>query len=186
MSPKPVIIEEYNPEWPIKFLEIKTILEHTLGNDVVRIEHVGSTSILVLAAKPILDIDVVIDSMKSLPNLIAKLETLGYYHQGNLGVEDREAFGRKDDYVPYSDELGLKLTQHVYVCNQESRELHRHIAFRDALLGNPELVAEYARLKKELSTVFRNDREAYTEGKSDFVNRVLEQCGVNRAKEQSQ
>lgn len=45
MSPKPVIIEEYNPEWPKKFLEIKTILEHTLGNDVLRIEHVGSTSI---------------------------------------------------------------------------------------------------------------------------------------------
>ncbi|EFU40360.1 hypothetical protein PVOR_19719 [Paenibacillus vortex V453] len=177
MSPKPVIIEEYNPEWPKKFLEIKTILEHTLGNDVLRIEHVGSTSIPGLAAKPVLDIDVVIDSMKSLPTVIAKLETLGYYHQGNLGVEGREAFGRKDDYVPYSDGLELKLAQHVYVCDQKSRELHRHIVFRDALLHHPEWVVEYAILKKELSTVFRHDREGYTVGKSDFVNRVLELSG---------
>lgn len=84
MTPKPVIIEEYNPEWPKMFQEIQSILAFTLGADALSIEHVGSTSVPKLAAKPILDIDVVIESMKSLPAVIAKLETLGYNHQGNL------------------------------------------------------------------------------------------------------
>lgn len=175
MTPKPVIIEEYNPEWPKMFQEIHSILARTLGADALRIEHVGSTSVQGLAAKPILDIDVVIESMKSLPAVIAKLETLGYSHQGDLGVEGREAFDRKDGYVPYSEEISLRMTQHLYVCHRDSQELYRHITFRDALINNPELVKEYASLKKELAITFRNDRKAYTEGKSDFVQRVLKQ-----------
>lgn len=175
MTPKPVIIEEYNPEWPKMFQEIQAILALTLGTDALSIEHVGSTSVPGLAAKPILDIDVVIESMKSLPAVIAKLETLGYSHQGDLGVEGREAFDRRDEYVPYSEELNLRMTQHLYVCHRDSPELYRHITFRDALNNNPELVKEYASLKKELVIAYRNDRKAYTEGKSDFVQRVLKQ-----------
>lgn len=175
MTPKPVIIEEYNPEWPKMFQEIQAILALTLGADALSIEHVGSTSVPGLAAKPILDIDVVIESMKSLPTVIAKLENLGYKHQGDLGVEGREAFDRKDEYVPYSEEISLKMTQHLYVCHRDSQELYRHITFRDALINNPELVKEYASLKKELAITFRNDRKAYTEGKSDFVQRILKQ-----------
>ncbi|RAR45867.1 GrpB family protein [Paenibacillus sp. MDMC362] len=175
MTPKPVIIEEYNPEWPKMFQEIQAILALTLGTDALSIEHVGSTSVPGLAAKPILDIDVVIESMKSLPAVIAKLETLGYNHQGDLGVEGREAFDRKDEYVPYSEEISLKMTQHLYVCHRDCQELYRHITFRDTLINNPELVQEYASSKKELAIIFRNDRKAYTEGKSDFVQRVLKQ-----------
>lgn len=175
MTPKPVIIEEYNPEWPKMFQEIQAILALTLGADALSIEHVGTTSVPGLAAKPILDIDVVIESMKSLPAVIAKLETLGYNHQGDLGVEGREAFDRKDEYVPYSEEISLRMTQHVYVCHRDSEELSRHITFRDALINNPGLVKEYASLKKELAITFRNDRKAYTERKSDFVQRVLKQ-----------
>ncbi|MEC0206871.1 GrpB family protein [Paenibacillus lautus] len=175
MTTKPVIIEEYNPEWPKMFQEIQSILVPTLGADALSIEHVGSTSVPGLAAKPILDIDVVIESMKSLPVVIAKLETLGYDHQGDLGVEGREAFERKDEYAPYSEELRLRMTQHLYVCHRDSQELDRHITFRDALMNNPELVKEYASLKKELAIIFRNDRKAYTEGKSDFIQRVLKQ-----------
>lgn len=175
MTPKPVIIEEYNPEWPKMFQEIQSILALTIGADALSIEHVGSTSVPGLAAKPILDIDIVIESMKSLPAVIAKLETLGYNHQGDLGVEGGEAFDRKDEYVLYSEEISLRMTQHLYVCCRDSQELYRHITFRDALINNPELVKEYASLKKELAITFRDDRKAYTEGKSDFVQRVLKQ-----------
>ena len=174
MTPKPVIIEEYNPEWPKMFQEIQAILALTLGADALSIEHVGSTSVPGLAAKPILDIDVVIESMKSLPTVIAKLETWAISIRG-FRVEGREAFDRKDEYVPYSEEISLKMTQHLYVCHQDSQELYRHITFRDALINNPELVKEYASLKKELAITFRNDRKAYTEGKSDFVQRILKQ-----------
>lgn len=77
MSKKTIIIEDYNNQWPEMFFDLKSIIEHILGELVLRIEHVGSTAVPGLAAKPILDIDVVIDSMDLLPDVIQGLESLG-------------------------------------------------------------------------------------------------------------
>ncbi|WP_342554855.1 GrpB family protein [Paenibacillus sp. FSL R7-0652] len=173
MGDKTIIIEDYNNKWPETFFGLKTIIERRLGDLVLRIEHVGSTAVPGLAAKPILDIDVVIDSMDLLPDVIQGLESLGYVHEGNLGVEDREAFARKDANVPYSILEIPKTEHHLYVCNKESKELVRHISFRDALIRNPGYAVEYGNLKKELAVKYRGNRQSYTDGKSEFVNRVL-------------
>ncbi|MDQ0170540.1 GrpB-like predicted nucleotidyltransferase (UPF0157 family) [Paenibacillus tundrae] len=79
MSKKTIIIEDYNNAWPEMFSNLKSIIEHRLGDLVLRIEHVGSTAVPGLAAKPIIDIDVVIDSMDVLPDVIQGLESLGYH-----------------------------------------------------------------------------------------------------------
>lgn len=170
---KPIIIEQYNEEWPKAFSIIESILLNKLDGLALRIEHVGSTSVPYLAAKPIIDIDVVIESMEYLSGVIQKLEDLGYIHEGDLGIKNREAFTRKDVYVPYSSEGYVKHEHHLYVCNRESDELVRHLMFRDILRRNPILVSEYTDLKIQLSKKYRNNRKAYTEGKTEFVTRIM-------------
>ncbi|MCR8845643.1 GrpB family protein [Paenibacillus sp. SC116] len=173
INQKPIMIEQYNEEWPIAFHTIESILLDRLNGLALRIEHVGSTSVPGLAAKPIIDIDVVIESMEHLPKVIKKLEELGYIHEGDLGIRDREAFARKDVYVPFSIEGSVKHEHHLYVCKRESEELIRHIMFRDALRKYPSLVSEYTNLKLQLSNTFRNNRNAYTEGKTGFITKVM-------------
>lgn len=123
---KPVIIEEYSEEWPKAFNKIEMIISNKLNSLALRIEHVGSTSVPSLSAKPIIDIDIVIESMNYLPKVIKKLEELGYLYEGDLGIRNREAFARKDVYVPYTSEGNEKHEHHLYVCNKESEELKRH------------------------------------------------------------
>lgn len=121
------------------------------------------------------DIDIVIDSMMLLPQIIGKLSELGYFHEGNLGVVNREAFARIDDKVPHNKEMNQKPKHHLYVCNKESDALKKHITFRDILRQQPDLVIAYSSLKKELAEKFTNNRTAYTDGKTHFVNTVLDE-----------
>lgn len=170
---KEIIVEDYNDHWKSNFDELRGIFSSQLKDMALTIEHVGSTSVPGLAAKPILDIDIVIDSMGLLPKVIEELNKLGYYHEGNLGVEGREAFARIDEYVPYTVVEKIKQEHHLYVCNKGCKELKNHVNFRDILIKHPHLVESYTRLKRELAQEFRENRLAYTNGKSDFVNDVL-------------
>lgn len=173
MNVKPVVIENYNEDWPLRFSELQKILREHLGDLALSIEHVGSTSVPGLAAKPIIDLDIVIDSMELLPQVIKNLNHLGYIHEGNLGVENREAFARADDKVPYTRESYQKAEHHLYVCSKESDALFNHITFRDILRKQPELSEAYAILKKELAEKYKHHREDYTKGKTEFVIKVL-------------
>lgn len=175
MNTKPIIIDDYNDNWPSMFEELALILKNQLGNLVVDIEHVGSTSVPGLAAKSIIDLDIVIRSMSLLPAVIDRLSELGYYHEGNLGVENREAFGRRDERVPYCQNNLPKPDHHLYVCNQESEELIKHILFRDTLRKHSHLVDQYSDLKKKLAVIYKNNRQAYTEGKTQFVHMVMKE-----------
>ncbi|OAB28356.1 hypothetical protein PMSD_22800 [Paenibacillus macquariensis subsp. defensor] len=180
MGTRPVIIEDYNEEWPIMFNELQDILRYNLGELASYIEHVGSTSVPGLAAKPIIDIDIVIDSMVLLPQLIEKLSKIGYLHEGNLGIENREAFSRIDDKVPYNNEMNTKQEHHLYVCNKDSDALMKHIVFRNILRKRPDLVTSYSVLKQELAEKFKDNRIAYTEGKTHFVNTVMNEDDSGR------
>ncbi len=179
MTPKPVIVEAYNDRWPVMFDELQSILRDRLGKLILTIEHVGSTSVPKLAAKPIIDIDIVTQSISLLPEVIVKLNELGYNHEGNLGIEDREAFSRIDERVPYDKSMNRKPEHHLYVCSMESAELERHVTFRNILRTYPNLLEEYASLKKELAKKFRDDRNSYTEGKTRFITRVMEEYKSN-------
>ena len=167
-----VVIEAYDPAWPQRFNELKLVLEKGVPNLIQSIEHVGSTSVPGLSAKPILDVDIVIDHRNLLPEVFDHLEKMGYYHKGDLGIEGREAFARVDGYVPWNGTDTVWMEHHLYVCSKESAELHRHVAFRDYLRNNLSAAYEYGELKKKLAASAL-DRTAYTDGKDAFVHSIL-------------
>lgn len=163
----------YDEQWAVIFLSLKQVIKNALGDLIIEFEHVGSTSIQGLGAKPILDIDVVIEDYTFLPAVIEGLKKIGYFHQENWSFKGREAFGRKDLTVPWDGRSINWMEHHLYVCHKDSEELARHLAFRDYLRKNPQAVVEYEQLKKGLSRATK-DRASYTLGKTVFVNKILE------------
>jgi GrpB-like predicted nucleotidyltransferase (UPF0157 family) len=154
------------------FEELRAVLQNALGVSCRRIEHVGSTSVPGLVAKPIIDLDAVV-ATEDLRPAIEFLARLGYIHQGNLGIRGREAFEREAEDVPRA---GCKRTwpaHHLYVCPEDSPELARHLAFRDCLRANPEIAKQYAGLKSDLSKRYKSDRQAYTLAKTSFIENTL-------------
>ena len=119
---------------------------------MLAVEHVGSTSVPLLVAKPIIDLDVVIDQ-NDLKEVIYLLEYHGYIYEGDLGLKDREAFR-------YEGKEHLR-THHLYVCPQDSKELKRHLAFRNYLRKHPNTVKEYGKIKKEAAKLYPNEIEKY-------------------------
>lgn len=164
-----VVVQPYNPEWANQFLELKKILWPEIMDFAVSIEHVGSTSIVGLAAKPIIDIDIIIPDMTLLEKTIDRLGRIGYEYRGNLGILDREAFKSKNPLF----------THNLYVCPQASVALKNHIYLRDALRAYPNLRAEYSSLKQELALKYPDSIDDYIEGKTDFILKVLEMNGLS-------
>src|SRR5580704_13516178 len=155
----PVIVLDYNPHWPELFQSLRKPIVDVLGDMAAAIEHIGSTAVPGLAAKPIIDIDVLLVSETMLPAAIERLARLHYIHQGNLGVPEREAF-----LAPASDP-----PHHLYVCPPCSAEFRRHMAFRDYLRAHPKDAKIYGDLKIALAERFREDRPAYIAAKGEFV-----------------
>jgi GrpB-like predicted nucleotidyltransferase (UPF0157 family) len=159
----PVLIADYDPHWPEHFEALRSRIAAALGPIAAAIEHVGSTSVPGLAAKPIIDLDVLLRSSSNLSQAIGVLASLGYEHRGDLGIAGREAFRAPADHFPH----------HLYVCPPDSKEYWRHIAFRDYLRAHPEDAHAYAILKRRLAAQFVSEREAYNEGKRNFVEEIL-------------
>ena len=170
MITKHVIVLPYDEGWKQDFLKIKQELQDALGQLAIDIEHVGSTSVEGLSAKPIIDIDVVIEDNTVLKDAVAALERAGYEHEGNLGIPGREAFR-------YEGKEHLR-THHLYVCPKDSPELKRHIAFRDHLRSHPEAVKEYSRIKEEGAKLYPYDIDSYIEYKSPLINRIYKELGI--------
>lgn len=152
------------------FEEIKNELEVAIGDLIISIEHVGSTSVEGLSAKPIIDIDIIIKDYSIFDAVVRKLETIGYIHEGNLGIKDREAF-------KYSDKTHLQ-RHHLYVCPQQSEELRRHITFRDFLKSNPEAAKKYGAVKEEAAFLFPSDIEQYIAYKTPCIEELYKMCGL--------
>lgn len=160
---EPVVVVPYDGAWPRRFAALRSRLLTALGDLAVAVEHVGSTAVPGLAAKPIVDVDVVIRREEDLFETAQRLSNLGYAHIGDLGVAGREAFRQPPDLPPH----------HLYVCVAGTVELQRHLAFRDALRADGELAARYAALKHDLAERYRDDRDAYSEGKTRFIAAAL-------------
>jgi len=175
MSEEKIKLVEYDPAWEEKFQRLKSIYVKSLGDLLLEVEHVGSTAVPGLCAKPHLDIDLVIEDYTSFQEVEEALAELGYEYRGDLGIEGRESFKRKDEKVPWNGSNSREYSHHLYVCPRNSRELKRHLAFRDHLLKDEECRKRYAELKRRLAKKYRDDREAYTEGKTKFIERVLEE-----------
>ncbi len=158
-----ITIQDYDPLWCQRFETLRSRIAATLGALATAIEHVGSTAVPELAAKPIIDIDVLLRSDTDLPLVISKLAALGYEHKGDLGILSREAFRAPPD----------DFSHHLYVCLPDSQEYKRHVAFRDYLRTHPEDANAYASLKRKLAGQFADDRDAYTQAKCEFVTKIL-------------
>lgn len=167
-------IADYTPDWAEAFSDLSRALEPVLGGLVLGIEHVGSTSVPGLSAKPIIDIDVIINSPATLLSVVEVLEGVGYQHEGDLGIPGRDAFRREDNTVPRDGSGGVWPSHHLYVCTQDSGELRRHLAFRDHLRRDSDAAVRYENLKRDLAERFPDDVDSYVEGKSEFIERILE------------
>ena len=170
MKTKKVVVLPYDAAWKSAFEDIKIEIENVLGNLIIAIEHVGSTSVEGMSAKPCIDIDVIIKDHSVFDAVVSKLASIGYIHEGDLGIKDREAF-------KYTDKPHL-MTHHLYVCTQDSEELRRHITFRDFLRGSPEAVKRYSAVKEEAARRFPCDIDGYMEYKSSCIRELYRECGL--------
>ena len=161
--PDSIIVVDYDPRWPEAFAALRARIASALGDLAAAIEHVGSTAVLGLAAKPVIDIDVLLTAPVGLPETIKRLAPLGYVHRGNLGVAGREAFRQPAGQAAH----------HLYVCASNSMEYRRHIAFRDYLRAHPDSGKRYGELKRSLAAQYGHDRERYGVGKDEFINEIL-------------
>jgi len=163
-------VVEYDPAWRETFQRLRDQIASALGDLAVRIEHVGSTAVPGLAAKPIVDMDVVVASRAEVPAAIERLAPLGYLHQGDMGIPGREAFLAPWDAPRH----------HLYLCASDNLQLQLHLRLRDYLRTHPEAAHEYAALKQTLAERYEHDREAYTEAKTEMVEDLLDRAAEGR------
>lgn len=166
----------YDKRWPfIAKLEIKILYDSLPKNHVLDIQHVGSTAIPGLSAKPIIDVQIAVDSLSGIKQTaIDILKTLGYeFWQDN---PDKERLFFVKGMPPF----GEKRTHHVHIVEPSSKLWQGKILFRDYLIAHPEIAQEYEKLKKQLSQQYTYDREMYTEAKTHFINDVLEKAQMQK------
>ena len=167
---KRVEVSPYDAVWADDFQKIKSELDGVLNGLVLSVEHVGSTSVPGLSAKPIIDIDVVIKDEAALPPVIEALQSIGYQHNGDQGIKGREAFD-------YEGKEHLR-KHHLYVCATDSAELKRHMTFRDYLRSDPDAVRGYSRVKEEGAALYPFDIDGYIAYKSPFIEQIYKKLGI--------
>ena len=170
MKTSRVTVLPYDKAWKSAFEAIKAEVEAALGELAVAVEHVGSTSVEGMSAKPCIDLDVVIADYGVFPRVVARLAAIGYVHEGNLGIEGREAFDCKDK--PHL------CKHHLYVCPRDSRELRRHVVFRDYLRAHPEAAAKYSAVKEEAARLYPDDIDGYMNHKAGVIAELYKACGL--------
>jgi putative glutamine amidotransferase len=163
------VIEDYDPDWPAAFDAESARIGEALGDLAVRIEHVGSTSVPGLPAKPIIDVGVSVASLVPRAPIVERLEGIGFTFQVDPGTPDHLYFKR--------NEGGVRKTQ-VHVSEAGGDWERRHLAFRDWLRSHPEDAAAYAELKRRLASEHPNDILTYTESKGPFVDAILDRASA--------
>lgn len=162
----PVVIAPYDPEWPALFAREKALLERALGHLCRAVEHIGSTAVPGLAAKPVIDIALGISTLDDTVAVVAALETLGYAYlpEFERALPTRRYF-HKPSYAAH--------THHVHAWAVDEMRARPELLFRDYLRAHPETAAEYAALKRSLAERHRDDRHAYTLAKGEFIHAVV-------------
>lgn len=160
-----IIISPYNDEWAIEFQKESKKIMGAIGDKVISIEHIGSTSVPGLGAKSLIDMMVAINNIDDADTLIEPLARLGYEFVPKTEFPKRRFFRRGEWRAG---------THHLHVYEQNSIEWQENILFREYLRRDPETVKQYQRLKEELAAKFRNNRVAYTQGKADFIRSIID------------
>jgi GrpB-like predicted nucleotidyltransferase (UPF0157 family) len=157
---EPVEVVEYDPAWPSAYERERARIAGTLGDLVVAIEHVGSTAVPGLGAKPIIDMMIGVRSLADGEKCAKPLEGLGYECKGEFGIPGRLYFRKVEEG---------KRTHQIHMVKVGSEFWERHLLFRNYLREHPEEARDYHELKVKLATEFGTDREAYTEAKTEFI-----------------
>ena len=160
------LVEEYNPIWPDWFEQLKARLESVLNGLPHTVEHVGSTSVPGMIAKPIIDIDIIC-APAGFPAIRDCLATIGYEHVGDQEIPGREVFKISDEALKAS-----LPAHHLYSCENGAQPLIEHLAYRDFMRVHPEWRHTLGKLKWSLCEKYDNDRIAYMDGKSDMVKEI--------------
>ena len=172
-----MVITIYEKEWPQQFLKIKAELQKVLTVPC-QVQHVGSTSIPGMKAKPIIDIDVGLENWSDFETVKRALAEIGYEHEGDRGITGREAFCR-DGKV--HNEILDNIDHHLYVCSVDNEEYKRHILFRDYLRSHNEARDRYNQIKEEILTkVGPENRSGYVQMKEEEYSDYFEDV-INKA-----
>ncbi len=157
----------WTPEWARRFEAERAALAAAIGPEVLQIEHIGSTSIPGIAAKPVIDVGVAVTRFEEARSCVEPLERLGYAYRGEHGIPRRHFFQKGDPR-----------THNLHMLEIESAEWQNHLAFRDYLRADTDTAHEYEALKHRLAEKHRDDVEAYAEAKTDFVREVLRRAAA--------
>jgi len=158
-------LRDYDPRWPEMFREERDRIQGALGHVAMDIQHVGSTAVPGLAAKPIIDIMVAVEDLRDTHGYFPGLASLGYSNIPHDEDSTRRFFLK-----------GMPRTHHVHVVNSRSWTYWKHLLFRDYLMDHPCTSEEYECLKRVLAKRHRDDRGKYLEGKSDFIGSVMDRA----------
>jgi GrpB-like predicted nucleotidyltransferase (UPF0157 family) len=164
-----VEIVDYEPAWPKLFRAERRRIQQAIPHLELRIEHVGSTAVPNLAAKPIVDILIGVPRLRDAVDCVPRLSALGYRYVP--GVEVMMPYRRF-----FCKQRNGCRTHHVHVLEPEHQAWERHLRFRDYLRTHPDVAREYARLKRRLALKYRFAISSYTHGKTEFIHSVLERA----------
>ncbi len=166
------MISPYDPQWPVMYEAARAEIEAAIGDDIVRIEHVGSTSVPGLAAKPTIDVLAGVRNWDEAKVTIAPMSESGWECAGEYGIPRRHYFRRRD-------ERGFA-THHLHMLEVGSPRFDDHLSFRDHLRAHADVAAAYERLKHDLARRMPGDSDAYQQGKGPFIEGVLERARRQR------
>lgn len=166
-----MLLKKYSTKWINDFNNIKSKIEKALIGLTFSIEHVGSTAVPNLDAKPIIDIDVIYTEQPDFEKIKSRLENIGYYHNGNQGIEARDVFKRKS-IITYS--ILDEIQHHLYVCPINSKALERHILSRNFLRENDWARIKYQEMKYELAEKANQDKKVYAALKENNINHFID------------
>jgi GrpB-like predicted nucleotidyltransferase (UPF0157 family) len=161
-----VVLSEYQSQWPANFSVAAAEIEAVFSGVPSAIEHIGSTSVVGLCAKPVIDMLLGVESLSSVEPRIPNLAKLGYKYRPEYEREipERRYFVRPANLLPRI---------HLHAVEVGSRIWREHLVFRNALRATPSLAVQYARLKRELAVSHSHDKAAYTNAKAPFIAQVL-------------
>lgn len=161
---RPVILVPHNPEWRERFRELALPVRDVMGDVARRIDHVGSTSIAGLVAKPIIDIQISVDDFEPFDRILNPLESLNYRWRSENGEQTRHYFREAE---------GAENEVHIHVRRSGSWSEQLNLLFRDYLRTHPDDRDQYGQIKQKMAEKYQHDRRAYTAGKDPTIWAIL-------------
>ncbi|MZQ81234.1 GrpB family protein [Paenibacillus sp. 5J-6] len=162
---KPVVIEHYNENWPFEYIQEERKIKEIFHQKAIAIEHIGSTSVQGLGAKPVIDFMVGVNELTEVEEFIEPLAQIGFEHVYHKEFPNRRFFRKGPRKAG---------THHLHVYNYGSEEWKNQLLFRDYLRTHPDVLKQYNDLKQILAEQYRNDRTAYTNAKNPFITDVIQ------------